>query len=183
MSIPNPKSDFGSIHKIAKSIFRSLVKLADIWFIINNDANLKGGNMKRWCFILGIVAAFTLQHTVKAVAQEPQPNLIKEEMVAMNDAFTNLIQALIFNKPDIIEEPFLKVEEARKKVEEAIKKGGKIILPKNHSKLKEFVNIDDEYHAELEKMLAASKGKNMRIVKLQTHKLLNLCVYCHARFR
>ncbi|MBI5328473.1 MAG: hypothetical protein HZB80_09350 [Deltaproteobacteria bacterium] len=139
--------------------------------------------MIRWCFILGIVAAFTLQHTVKAVAQEPQPNLIKEEMIAMNDAFTNLIQALILNKPDIIEGPFLKVEEARKKVEEAIKKREKIILPKNNSKFKEFMKIDDEYHVELEKMLAAAKGRNMKIVKLQTHKLLNFCVYCHARFR
>ncbi|MBI5048927.1 MAG: cytochrome c [Deltaproteobacteria bacterium] len=139
--------------------------------------------MKRWCFILGIVAAFTLQHTAKAVAQEPQLNLIKEEMIAMNDAFTNLIQALIFNKPDVIEGPFLKVKEARKKIEEAIKKGEKIILPKNHSKFKEFMKLDEEYHAELEKLLAAAKDKNMKIIKLQTHKLLNFCVYCHARFR
>ena len=139
--------------------------------------------MKRWCFILGVIVAFTLQHNAKAVAQESKPNLIQEEMLAMNAAFINLIQALILNKPDTIEKPFVKVNEAREKVEEAVKKGEKLTLPKNQSKFKEFVRIDDEYHAELEKLLVAAKNKNMKIVKAQTHKLLNLCIYCHARFR
>jgi len=139
--------------------------------------------MKRWCFILGVIVAFTLQHNAKAVAQESKPNLIHEEMLAMNAAFINLIQALILNKPDTIEKPFVKVNEAREKVEEAVKKGEKLTLPKNQSKFKEFVRIDDEYHAELEKLLVAAKNKNMKIVKAQTHKLLNLCIYCHARFR
>ena len=139
--------------------------------------------MKRWRFILGVIVAFTLQHNAKAVAQESKPNLIQEEMIAMNAAFINLIQALILNNPGTIEKPFVKVKEVREKVEEAVKKGEKLTLPKNQSKFKEFVRIDDEYHAELEKLLVAAKNKNMKIVKAQTHKLFNLCIYCHARFR
>jgi cytochrome c556 len=110
-------------------------------------------------------------------------NLLREEMVALEQAFQTIIDAVIFANMGLIKPAAARFHKARKKIEEAISAGQRITLPKNQVKFKEFVELDDKFHdcfRALEK--AAEKGQK-KIVKDQTHKLLDNCVVCHEGFR
>lgn len=109
-------------------------------------------------------------------------NPLKIEMRALNDAFLNLIDSLILNSPDLIEEPFHKVHEARANTEKALEKG-EIKLPKNNDKMKQFVEMDEQFHGKLEALIEASRKGDMKAVQDLTHKLMNGCVQCHSKFR
>lgn len=107
---------------------------------------------------------------------------VKIEMRLLNDAFKNLIDSLILNTPETIEEPFHEVHKAKANTEAALEKG-EIKLPKNGDKMKQFVEMDEQFHKKLEILIEASRKKDMKTVQETTHKLLNGCVQCHSKFR
>jgi cytochrome c556 len=108
---------------------------------------------------------------------------LREEMVALEEAFEIIIDAVIFSNMELIKPAVVRFHKATEKVEEAISSGPRIILPKNHDKFKEFVELDIKFHEDFEALEKAA-GKGQRgVVKDQTHKLLDGCVVCHERFR
>lgn len=107
---------------------------------------------------------------------------VKAEMRLLNDAFKNLMDALILNTPETIEEPFHEVHKAKANTEKALEKG-EIKLPKNGDKMKQFVEMDEQFHKKLEMLIEASRKKDMKAVQETTHKLLDGCVQCHSKFR
>jgi cytochrome c556 len=143
-------------------------------------------NCKRSISII-IVVGF-LGTCLIAISAMGQANLrtamaLREEMVALEEAFETVIDAVIFSNMGMIKPAVVRFHKAREKVEEVISSGPRIILPKNHDKFEEFVELDIKFHedfASLEK--AAEKGQK-KVVKDQTHKLLDGCVVCHERFR
>ncbi len=107
---------------------------------------------------------------------------VKVEMRLLDSAFRNLISSLILNNPKGIEASFHEVHKAKLITEKAIEKG-EIKLPKNGDKMKEFIEMDEQFHKELEGLLAASGKGDMKKVQDATHRLLDGCVQCHQRFR
>ncbi|MDO8445535.1 MAG: hypothetical protein Q7T53_05435 [Deltaproteobacteria bacterium] len=107
---------------------------------------------------------------------------VKIEMRLLNDAFKNLIDSLILNTPETIEEPFHEIHKAKANTEAALEKG-EIKLPKNGDKMKQFIELDEQFHKKLEILIEASRKKDMKTVQETTHKLLNGCVQCHSKFR
>ncbi len=119
-----------------------------------------------------------------AGAEKPESqNLVQSEMVALDSAFKTTIDAIVLNEPEKIIPAFNEVNSIREQVEHAVRSGAKLTLPKNQKRFREFVRLDNKFHQELGVLLKAAGKKNMMTVRKQTHKLLDLCVRCHAVFR
>lgn len=125
-------------------------------------------------------AAFVNAEEVKTAPTGDNP--VKVEMRLLDKAFKNLIDSLILNNPKAIEEPFHEVHMAKANTEKALEKG-EIKLPKNGDKMKEFVEMDEEFHKKLVVVIMASRKGDMKAVQDATHKLLDGCVQCHSKFR
>ena len=122
---------------------------------------------------------------ISAISQEEGRTgmALREEMVALEEAFETIIDAVIFSNMELIKPAVVRFHKARGRVEEAISLGPRIILPRNHDKFKEFVELDIKFYEDFETLeKAAGKGEK-KVVKDQTHKLLDGCVVCHERFR
>jgi len=109
--------------------------------------------------------------------------VLREEMVALEEAFEIIIDAVIFSNMELIKPAVVRFHRVRGKVEEAISSGPRIILPKNHDKFKEFVELDIKFHEDLASLGKAAEKGQKELVKDQTHKLLDRCVVCHERFK
>jgi len=108
---------------------------------------------------------------------------LREEMVAIEEAFETVIDAVIFSNTGMIKFAVVRFHKAREKVEEAIGSGPRIILPKNHDKFKNFVELNIKFHEDLASLEKAAEKGQKKLVKDRTHKLLDGCVICHERFR
>ena len=132
-----------------------------------------------------IAFAFLLSAILSVGPSSPSmatDNPLKEEMRLLDDAFKNLMDALILNKPGIIEEPFHAVHKAKEKTEAALH-SGKVKLPKNHEKLEDFVEMDEAFHEKLKKLIGASRKRDMEKIKTITHDILDQCVECHEAYK
>lgn len=138
--------------------------------------------MRLKIFAVAFIAVSSLSIAIAAERQEPQ-NLVLKEMIPLNNAFKETMDAVVLNQPERIAPAFEDVRKVREEVEDAVKKGALIRLPRNQKRFKEFVRLDDKFHIELETLLHAAKGREMRVVQRQMHKLLDFCVRCHAIFR
>lgn len=135
--------------------------------------------------ILIIAASLLLTSATMSAAEETATavdNPVKAEMRLLNQAFLNLIDSIILNNPKAIEEPFHAVHEAGLNTEKALK-DGKIKLPKNNDRMKEFVEQDKQFHKKMEVLIQASGKSDMKKVQEITHQLLNGCIKCHVKFR
>lgn len=133
--------------------------------------------------ILWAAVSVALISSVAVHAEEPKADSpVKAEMKLLDKAFKNLIDSLVLNTPEAIEEPFHEVHKAKASTEKALEKG-EIKLPKNNDKMKQFIEMDEQFHKKLERLLEAARKKDMKAVQEVTHKLLNGCVQCHNKFR
>ena len=144
-------------------------------------------NHKRFISIIivvGVIGTFLIG--ISAMSQtkpEGRMSLLREEMLALEQAFESIIDALIFDNMGLIKPTIPSLNKAREKVQKAINVGEKIILPKNQDKFKEFVKLDDKFHKDFEALEKAAGKGHRGVVKDQAHKLLDGCVVCHERFR
>ena len=120
---------------------------------------------------------------IQLPARGQSVNLVKEEMIALDGAFKKVIDAIVLGNMKIIKPALHELHEAREEVEKAVKGGQKITLQKNQNQLKEFIELDDKFHEEFEKLEKAVEADNKKVVLDQTHKLLDACVFCHERFK
>ena len=131
---------------------------------------------------LAVFALAALAAAAHANAAEPPVNAVQDEMRSLDGAFKNLVGAVVLDDPASIEGLFIEVQRKRVKTEDALEKGA-VRLPKNPDKMKLFVEMDEKFHAGLEKLIEASKKGDMKKVREQTHRLLDSCVRCHEKFR
>lgn len=129
-----------------------------------------------------LISAAAVHAEEGKAAATPADSPVKAEMRLLDEAFKNLIDSLILNTPEAIEGPFHEVHMAKASTEKALEKG-ELKLPKNNDKIKQFVEMDEQFHKNLEHLLEASRKKEMKTVQEVTHKLLNGCVKCHNKFR
>lgn len=137
--------------------------------------------MRKRCIFLGYVLMIFISASVVQGSDEAQ-SPVKQEMAALRSAFVALVDALLLNKFDAIEPAFHEVHKAREATEKAANEG-KIKLPKNQKRFKEFVKMDEEFHKEIETLLEAVNKNDANKIKQATHRLLNACIACHKVFR
>ena len=130
-------------------------------------------------FVLLVMLTFCIIHLP---AHGQSVNLVKEEMIVLDAAFKKVIDAIVLGNMKIIKPALRELHEAREEVEKAVKAGQKITLQKNQAQLKEFIELDDKFHEEFERLEKAAEADNKKVVLDQTHNLLDACVDCHERF-
>lgn len=140
--------------------------------------------MKKYilCAVVSVAISSALIVRAEEAKTAPADSPVKAEMRLLDKAFKNLIGSLVLNTPEAIEEPFHEVHLAKANTEKALEKG-EIKLPKNNDKMKQFIEMDEQFHKKLEHLLEASRKKDMKAVQELTHKLLTGCVQCHNKFR
>ena len=137
--------------------------------------------MKKIVLVLALLlsAILTMEPSSPAMAAD---NPLKKEMRLLDEAFKNLLDALILNQPESIEEPFHEVHNAKEKTEAALH-SGKIKLPKNQEKLDAFVEMDEAFHGKLKELIGASRKRDMENIKTLTHDILDQCIKCHEAYK
>jgi len=144
-------------------------------------------NRKRFISTLIVLGVFaTCLVGISALSQtkpEGGMNLLRQEMLALEEAFEAIIDAVIFDNMELIKPTIPPLQKAREQIEKAINAGEKIILPKNQNKFGEFIKLDNRFHKDFESLVKAAEKGHRRVAKDQTHKLLDACVVCHERFR
>jgi len=143
-------------------------------------------NLRRFLpmiIVLGVLGTCSVGISAMSQANPEGGMILKEEMLALEQVFETIIDAVIFDNMELIKPQIPPFHEARKRVEEAISAGQKIQLPKNKNKFKEFVKLDDKFHKDLETLEEAAEKGQKGVVKDLTHKLFDACVACHERFR
>ena len=110
-------------------------------------------------------------------------NPLRQEMLALEEAFETIIDAVIFDNMELIKPQIPPFHESRKKLQEVINTGRKIELPKNKKKFKEFVKLDDKFQKDFGILEEAAEKGQKEVVRDETHKLFDACVVCHEKFR
>lgn len=131
--------------------------------------------------ILVFILNFPLYSPVIAETQE-QKNLIAQKMIALDTAFKKTIDAVIFNKPQDIVAAYDDAKKIRIEANAALKEG-KIKLQKNQNLSRRFFVLDRRFQKETSLMIRAARKNNMTMVKMQTHKMMDLCSQCHKIFK
>jgi hypothetical protein len=139
--------------------------------------------MRSLSLLIFFVAGLSSIGIAAGAEQQESGNLIRREMIALDSAFKITLDAVVLNEPERILPAFHETNQLRAQVEQAVRSGGKIVLPRNQKRLKEFIRLDDKFHRDLELLLKASSRKNMGAIQRQTHRLLDACVRCHRIFR
>lgn len=134
-------------------------------------------------FLIVLMVAIGSSSSLGISARGQGVNLVKEEMIALDAAFKKIIDAVVLDNMKIIKPALHDLHEAREEVEKAVKAGQKITLQKNQDKVKEFIELDDKFHEEFQVLEKGAEAGNKKVVKEQTHKLLDACVVCHEGYK
>jgi len=144
-------------------------------------------NCKRSISIMIVVGFLgTCLIAISAMGQtEPKGGMsvLKGEMLAREEAFETIIDAVIFNNMGLVKPSIPSFHKARVKFDEAMSTGQNVELPKNQDRFEEFVKLDDKFCKEFEALKKAAGAGKKKVVKDQTHKLYDACVVCHEKFR
>ena len=144
-------------------------------------------NLKKFILIIIVVGVFGVCFVGNSALGQTEPqggmNVLRGEMLALEEAFETIIDAVIFDNMQLIE-PFIPpFHIGREKLDEAMSTGQKIELPKNQDRFEEFVKLDNKFCKEFEALEKAAEAGKTKVVKDQIHKLFDACVVCHKRFR
>lgn len=121
--------------------------------------------------------------TVGSVTVPPKNgNPVQNEMRVLHEATRDWITAIANNTPELIPASIGKVHEARMITEKAVEAGA-YKPPKNADAMADFAKQDDAFHAELVKLLQASRAKDLTATTKQLGVVLEGCTSCHLRFR
>jgi cytochrome c553 len=144
-------------------------------------------NLKKFILIMIVVGFLGICLIGTSAMSQTEPgggmNPLRREMLALEEAFETIIDAVIFDNMQLIE-PFIPpFHIAREKFDEAMSTGQKIELPKNQDRFEEFVKLDNEFRRKFEVLEKAAEAGKKKVVKDQIHELFDACVVCHERFR
>jgi len=142
---------------------------------------------RRFVSILAVAGVFGACFIGISSLSQTEPgggmSLLKQEMLACEETFEAIINALIFDNMEVIGPTIPPLQKAREKIERAIRAGEKITLAKNQDQFAEFMKLDDKFHKDLNILLEAAEKGHKKVAEEQTHKLLDSCVVCHQKFR
>ena len=107
---------------------------------------------------------------------------VQNEMRLLHEAMRNCVTAVAYGTLDSIPESLHTVHRARELTEKALE-SGEYKLPKNPQKLATFKELDEQFHGELEKLVAIATSKDGAATGSQVGVVLSKCSGCHAQFK
>jgi len=110
------------------------------------------------------------------------PNPLINEMVILDHAFQQVVSAVALGDGAKVEKALETMHGTMEKTHEGVHEGT-VRLPKNARRQREFVEMDKEFHRDLEKLSEAGRSNNQAKMLSLTKTLLEGCVNCHRDFR
>lgn len=107
---------------------------------------------------------------------------VQNEMRLLHEAMRDSVTAIAMGTLDTIPESLHSVHRARELTEKALE-SGEYKLPKNGDKLAQFKELDEAFHVELEKLVAAAQSKSSQATATQLGVVLSKCDGCHTQYR
>lgn len=121
-------------------------------------------------------------HADHAPPPPSSDNPIRDEMIALQDAYDTLNRAVILGDATGVAEAFHQVH-ARKQTTAAAIGAGTAKPPKNADRIEAFVARDEAFHALLETTVEAAGRDDLVTLQRMTTELRDGCIGCHDEFR
>ena len=112
----------------------------------------------------------------------PGVNAVQNEMRLLQVAMHVTVSAIAHGTLSTIPERLHAVQRARELTEQAVE-SGTYVLPKNANQLEAFKVLDESFHGELEKLLAAATANDPVATATAFGSVMARCEGCHAQFR
>jgi len=104
------------------------------------------------------------------------------EITSHDMAFGNIITAVAIGDNDGVHTAIQSMRSSMEKTRVGVQ-NGTITLPKNASRVKDFLDMDQKFYDRLEALDRAARHNNQRELLRITNLLLSACVKCHQIFR
>lgn len=121
------------------------------------------------------------EHHEKA-ATKASVNPLVEEMRVLDAAFREIVSGVVVGDGPRVLSAIETLHGSMEKTQHALH-AGKVKLPRNPQKIKEFENFDKEFHGELEALAKAAERDDGKMMASFTKRLLDGCLRCHGEFR
>ena len=110
------------------------------------------------------------------------PNPLISEMMMLDRVFQQVVSAVAMGDGAKVEKALEEMHGTMEKTHEGVHEGT-VRIPKNADREKEFVNMDKEFHLNLERLAEAGRENDQTKMLVLTKTLLDGCVSCHRDFR
>jgi cytochrome c556 len=122
------------------------------------------------------------ENEVQGSGRPSATNPLIEEMMTLDNAFRDIVSAVALNDTTKVQAALQSMTGAMEKTHEGMQ-AGTVILPKNVSRSREFLERDKKFHEKLDALDRAARRNNQREMLRITKQLLEACVQCHRTFR
>ncbi|MBI5142179.1 MAG: cytochrome c [Nitrospirae bacterium] len=112
----------------------------------------------------------------------PGVNPLIEEMVILDGVFRDVVSGVALADGEKVHNALKSMHGTMEKTHEGVHEG-KVTIPKNADRVREFVKMDKRFHRDLEALAHAAHGNDIKAMEKLTGKLLHGCIACHETFR
>lgn len=136
-----------------------------------------------FCLLAAIPAVYAgHDHSKMHAADDRGANPLIEEMLKLDEVFHAVVSGVALGDNERVHAALESMHGAMEKTHEGVK-AGKVTIPKNPQKVKEFEKMDKEFHDKLETLAHAAQKNDQKKMLVLTKQLLDGCVACHQMFR
>lgn len=128
-----------------------------------------------------LVPALAARGAAEKTAVESANPLI-EEMISLDRVFQGVVSGVSLGDGRRVHDALHAMHGTMEKTHAGVE-SGTVKLQKNADKLNEFVRLDKDFHADLERLAVAAHGNDWDRMLTLTKKLMDGCVNCHRQFR
>jgi cytochrome c556 len=135
-----------------------------------------------------LITALLLWHSSPASSvQDDHPhqkgtNPLIEEMMILDRVFRDVVSAVSLGDNEGVHKALESMHGTMEKTHEGVHTGS-VVIPRNAKRVKEFVQMDREFHEKLETLASAAHRNDQKNMLKITKQLLDDCVRCHTMFR
>ena len=125
----------------------------------------------------------TLSHgSHAATTHQAGANPLIEEMRTLDAVYREVVSAVALGDSTRVHKALESMHGTMEKTHEGVR-AGTVAIPRNAARVKDFVNMDKEFHEKLEALAHAALRNNQKEMLRTTKLLLDKCVQCHQVFR
>jgi cytochrome c556 len=121
-------------------------------------------------------------HDTATAPTGPSDDPLIEEMVKLDAVFHEVVSGVSLGDGARVHRALETMHGAMEKTHEGVHHG-KVKIPKNSGRVKEFVNLDKKFHSKLDTLATAAHKNDQHAMLKLTKELLDGCVQCHRMFR
>ena len=112
----------------------------------------------------------------------PGANPLIEEMLLLDKTFREVVSGVAVGDAERVSAALEAMHGAMEKTREGVR-AGKVTIPKNAHRVREFLRLDRKFHGGLETLARAARADDRRRMLVLTKRLLDECVNCHRMFK